>query len=53
MRKTKDVVCRKCGKLNRIPINGTVASKGANYCCTRRDKEGFRCCGNFKLAKPK
>jgi hypothetical protein len=48
-RKTKDVVCRKCGKPNRVPIKSPISG----LVCARRQKDGFRCFGNFRLDKSK
>ena len=47
VRKTKDVVCRKCGKSNRVPVKGRIA----DFVCARRTPEGYRCFGAFRLAK--
>ena len=48
-RKTKDVVCKKCSRENRIPIQHPLSI----VCCGRRAPDGFRCFGKFRLQKPK
>jgi len=50
-RTTKDVVCRKCGHKNRVPIDARLAGGPVTVCCARRLDDGFRCCGSYKLDK--
>lgn len=49
MRKTRDVVCRKCNRSNRVPKNARLAGFGNSGVVCARRVDGFICNGEFKI----
>lgn len=53
-RKTKDVECRKCGKMSRVLVGSRLRSspdEPVTIICAARLPDGYRCFGSFKLTR--